>query len=162
MAGAAPAGANSYQGLNEKNYRWSDTNGNVYTLTARLAIEVTSDGTQGRFRLRLSCTKFDVNLERPLPNSCLFQFDPATANAYWCFGTTGANFACYNRDLDNRGPIPEDLWYGTWHRLSNGVTYALYLDGFRAIFNSGNGHVGAWHEMCSYAWTKGGGTTFWC
>jgi hypothetical protein len=75
MLGAGPAGANSYPGLYEKDWTWSDANGNAYTLTARIAIEVTTAGNEGRFRLRLKCTRTDSVTGRTAPNDCLFEFD---------------------------------------------------------------------------------------
>ena len=155
MLGAGPAGANSYPGLYEKDWTWSDANGNAYTLTARIAIEVTTAGNEGRFRLRLKCTRTDAVTGRTAPNNCLFEFEFGL-NAWWC--DSSPSWDCVTRELDNRGPSSEEVWVGTWHGLSNGVTYAVVARQFRAIFNGGAGHVGALHAICSYRWTKGGAT----
>jgi hypothetical protein len=157
LFGSTPAAANSYPNLYEYSWKWTEPGtGDVYQLKARITTEVTTSGSQGRFRLRLECLKTDSDTGGTAHNPCIFQWTNAPYNAFWCFGRPDIE-TCYTRGLDSRyDPDGNELWYGSWHNLSTGVTYAVQAVSFRAVFNAGNGHVGAWHAICSYKWTKGG------
>jgi Putative serine esterase (DUF676) len=140
LAGQQTARANSYPGLVEESWSRTDS-GNTYTLTARIAIERTTDWTVGRFRLRLSCTRNGA------PNGCDFLFG-GTANAYWCSGPSSPT-SCVSRVLDDRQDTPEQVWVGTWHGLQPGTAYQVRAVDFRVVFNNGSGPAGVFHSISS-------------
>jgi hypothetical protein len=137
---AAPAQAALYPGgIVEESYSrtW---NGTVYTLTARLTIEVNDSGTQGRLRLRLQCSSL-----------CTFRFGDgqgAPEDAFWIF--SGGS---YGKDLTGESKTGTDeLWLGSWHDLSAGVSYRVKVQDFYASFSGGP--VGSFHTLESLTWTK--------
>src|SRR4029450_11359692 len=50
--------------------------------------------------------------------------------AWWC--DSSPSWSCVTRELHDRGPSSEEVCVGTWHGLSNGVTYAVEATQFRA------------------------------
>lgn len=150
LLAGAPAAADSYQGLREQKWSWTQPGtGDSYVLTARIAIQVTTDGTQGKFRFRLACTKVDADTGDESGVRCDFQFNPDySAHAYWV----------ENRVITGTAKLtdwPNDfyhVWTGSQHTLRSGTTYATGVDAFRAVFRGV--HTGAWHDIRSYDWTK--------
>jgi hypothetical protein len=146
---ATPAAADSYQGLVEKRWSWPQPGtGDSYVLTARIAIQVSTDGTQGKFRFRLACTKVDAETGDEYGIRCNYQIRPDYQHAYWIEN----NIVVANRKL---GDWPNDffhVWTGSWHTLRRGTTYSTGVDQFRAVFPGV--HTGAWHDIQSNDWTR--------
>jgi len=146
LAGQQAAHANSFPGLNEESWTRVDSpSGDSYTLTARLAIELTSTQSEGRFRLRLSCTRTDADTGATSANGCDFSFG-STAGAEWCSGASSPT-SCVTRDLDDRGNTSEEVWVGSWHTMTNGQYYKVIASEFKANFNNGNGPAGVFHSL---------------
>ena len=147
---ASPAAADSYPGLKEQKWSWTQSGtGDSYVLTARIAIQVSTDGTKGNFRLRLACTKIDSETGSESGVRCNFQFNPDhEGHAYWVENhkITG------RRDLTGWSNDFYHVWTGAKHTLRNGTTYATGVDAFRAVFPGV--HTGAWHNIESYHWTR--------
>jgi hypothetical protein len=150
---AAPAKAALYPGgIVEQSYsRAWGSQGDVYTLTARLTVEVNDSGTQGRLRFRLQCFRTDGTTGNTGANLCDFKFGDgqgAPEDAFWIF--SGGS---YGKDLtgDSRTGYDE-LWVGAYHDLSPGVSYRVKVQDFYAVFHGGP--VGAFHTLESLTWTK--------
>jgi hypothetical protein len=135
---AAPAAANSYPGLVEKEwYHGNDI------LNARIAIEVNS-AKEGRFRLRLRCFRTDANGRRSLQR-CDFDH---TALTCW-FHELQAGVCETQADKKN---VAEYVWVGSYRRLIAGHWYMADAQGFRARFRS-SGYQGQTHRICTGIWT---------
>jgi hypothetical protein len=149
VGGAQPALAYGYADLNEESWSKTDAAGNLYTLTARIAIE--TDGSVGRLRFRLQCFRTDHVTGRRAVNGCDFHF-AAGSTAFWCnsqvpnrTGTPPA--VCAGRNLDDRTGS-DVVWVGTWHSLAHQVEL-VHVHGFSAVFNSGAGPAGVAHSITS-------------
>jgi hypothetical protein len=146
----APAEADSYQGLRQVRWSWTQPEtGDSYVLTARIAIQVSTDGTQGNFRFRLACTKVEANTGNVSGVRCDLQFNPYySTHAYWVENriiTAKKKLTDWPNDF-------EHVWTGTQHTLRSGTTYSTGVDAFRAVFRGV--HTGAWHDIVSYDWTR--------
>jgi hypothetical protein len=148
---SAPAAANGYVDLNEESWARSDAAGNVYRLTARIAIETDGAGS-GRFRFRLQCFKTDAATDQTKANTCKFHFATGS-NAYWCNSqvpdqTTTPPAVCAGRHLDD-GTGSDVLWVGTvWRSVAHQVELAS-VRGFSATFNAGAGPAGVAHWIAT-------------
>lgn len=151
VAAATPAAANGYLYLNEHSWARSDAAGNIYRLTARIAIE-TNDTGSGRFRFRLQCFRIDAGTEQAKANTCKFHFATG-ANAYWCNSqvpnhTDTPPAVCFGRHLgeDTGSNV---LWVGTvWRSMAHQVELAS-VRGFSATFNNGTGPAGVSHWIAT-------------
>lgn len=153
LFGSTPAAANAYPGLVEANYsRTVSPSGDTYTLNARIAVEVTDDGTQGRLRFHLQCFRTDADTGGTSANGCDFYFGSGN-NAFWCYGNPSPT-TCVGRDLDDRQNSADETWVGSWHSLSAGTSYKVRVDEFRVVFNNGNGPDGSWHDLSSRVHTR--------
>ena len=134
----APAAANSYPGLVEREwYHGNDI------LNARIAIEVNA-ANEGRFRLRLRCFRTDANGRRSL-QSCDFDH---TALTCWFDGLIHG--VCETQ-ADKRN-VKEYVWVGSYRKLIAGHQYMADAQGFRAKFLA-SGYQGAEHRICTRVWT---------
>jgi hypothetical protein len=135
---AAPAAANSYPGLVEKEWYHGDD-----ILNARIAIEVNS-AKEGRFRLHLRCFRTDANGRRSLQ---LCNFDH-TALTCWFDGLISG--VCETQA--DKNSVADYTWVGSYRKLIAGHTYMADAQGFRAKF-LGSGYQGAEHRICTRQWT---------
>jgi hypothetical protein len=148
----APAGANSYPGLVEKEwYAGNDV------LNARLAIEVNS-ANEGRFRLHLRCFYVEEGGRR-VPQECDFRFDDETCWYAWTSNPTGPICrvpGAVNDDADY-------TWVGQYRKLYAGVTYEVTSYWFKAYFERSN-RQGGRHNICTRPWTafQSSSGTPWC
>jgi hypothetical protein len=151
VASATPAAANDYLYLNEQSWSKTDSAGNLYKLTARIAIETDGAGS-GRFRFRLQCFRTDGVTGRVTANTCKFHF-AAGSNAYWCNSqppnqTTTPPAVCAGRHLDD-DTGSDVLWVGSvWRSMSHQVELAS-VRGFSATFNAGAGPAGVPHWIAT-------------
>ena len=100
---------------------------------------------------RLQCSSTDGTTGASGPHVCTFKFGDgqgAPEDAFWIF--SGGS---YGKDLTGESKTGTDeLWVGSWHSLSAGVSYRVKVQDFYASFSGGP--VGSFHTLESLTWTK--------